>query len=126
MKNLYSFHFLRLDLDNFKTKEEIADLLISKQIPLDEISPEKVFDLKKNYTTIFYDSTTYSIVAYIKRGKTEVNFVIEFMDLINNTTSLDVDVEEFTIDNILDKINRRGLSALSTQEIEFLKQNSKK
>lgn len=124
MKNLYSFNFLRIDLDSFKTKEELADILIANDIPLDEISPEKLFSFKKDYATIFYDTTTFCIVSYIKRGKTEINFVKEFMALMNNTKTISVTIEHLTIDDILDKINRRGLSALSTQEIEFLKNNS--
>lgn len=126
MKNLYSFHFLKIDLDSFQTYEELVEILVVNGITTEKISPRKLFDLKKTYITIFYDPITYSIVAYIKRGQSEIKFVKELIQLFNSTVALSSEISELTVDDILDKISRRGLDALSTQEIEFLKQNSKK
>ena len=126
MKKYYNIQFIKIDLDSFETIEELIEILISNKISTNSISPKKVFKLKNDYSTLFYDKETLYLVGYIKRENNKIFFVPEFYEHLKSTESLSLNDVELSIDSILDKINLVGFESLNKKELDFLEKNKQK
>ena len=129
MTNKFSFDLIRLDLSTIKTVEDCKKILFDNNISESDVNPSKALDLKKIYDTVFLDSKTLFIVAYISKNRKDITFVndlIEDMLEMKSINSRTRDTSELTVDFILDKINRFGFKSLTTKEQKFLESTSKK
>ncbi len=129
MPNIFSFNFVKIDLNKLKSIEDTKVLLKSNGIPVEEISPEKVFESKNLHKVLFFDPITYYLVAYLKKGDATITFVPEFIQMMTDSKPLskkDCFNSILNLDLILDKINEKGIKSLDKNEIDFLNKNSKK
>jgi hypothetical protein len=127
--------------DLFKNTESILKLDLNK--PLDILKKDcdtlnKNFDSmvrnKKNFDSIFFlkDGANYKMIAYIIKGTNKVtinddltNFLSTMSDNINSLHANDIGVNAqgvsiFNIDDILDKISKKGIDTLTNEERDFL------
>jgi hypothetical protein len=89
-----------------------------------EITPEKD-DVKEDFN--FIQKLDLVIRDFIDDNKTEVNNIEEFEceDEDNDVYITKTVKKEYSIDDILDKINEKGLSSLDKEELNFLNNLSK-
>ena len=123
----YSINFIRIDLNRINSVEDARKILSSNNIQEKDIKPEKVFLAKESHQSLFFDASTLYLIAYIKKGESNMIFVPEFTQLFVDTKPLKVNEKNvnLSMDFILDKINKTGLQSLSNKEKEFLNESSK-
>lgn len=129
-----NFNIIMIDLTVFNRRTEIEEFLISCNLQ-DKISYKHLWALKHGMFTdrkvvfrVWYDATTFNQVAYSLHK--EQNFNKDFINFLLNVESLkhgekievsqNNDVEELTVDNILDKIRTKGINSLTQEEKNFL------
>lgn len=129
MSIMFSFNFIKINLNKLNSIDDTKALLESNGIPIQEINPEKVFQSKKLHKSLFFDPTTHYLVAYFKKGDNTITFVPEFIKMMTESKPLskkDCFNPILNLDLILDKINEKGFKSLDKNEINFLNKNSKK
>lgn len=122
----FSFNFLRLDLCKINSVEDAKKILLDNNILESDIKSEKLFLSKEFHQALFFDPTTLYLVAYIKKGEKDIIFVPEFTDFMNNLKSIKNSDKNISLDSILDKISKSGVSSLNKKEVIFLDKSSKK
>jgi hypothetical protein len=126
------FNCFVLDLRPFTCASEVREFLMSCNLQ-DKIDYMNMWKSKKGkftegkpVTKVWFDATTFHVIAYSHWN--EQNFTNEFIRFISNLKpielnqkfEMDSDIEELTVDNILDKINKKGIDALTVEEKRFL------
>ena len=127
-----NFNCILIDLTKFQQRTEIKEFLISCNLQ-EKISYKRLWGHKKGVFTkskpvykVWFDGSTFSEIGYSTVN--EQNFTLEFINFLQGMTPIEEgekfefqdDVEELTMDNILDKINKFGLNSLSNKEKDFL------
>lgn len=122
MSNLYSFNFIKIDISLFNSVGDVLQFLNSNNIPKKEISPQKLIEAKLFHNVLFFDPITFNLVAYIKKGENNINFVPELFEMMNGISSQKKDKKpkKLSLDGILDKINTQGIKSLNKNELDFL------
>ncbi len=119
--NVISIHLRR-----FKTIQDYEKLLLDNG--LDKIDAEALYNLKMDgYTKIFIDQGTFKIIGYChfldkKLIQISEDFVLHLKNM--DSISYNKTQKNLTIDSILDKISEKGIDSLTTQEVNFLNNNS--
>lgn len=119
--NVISIHLRR-----FKTVEDFEKLLEDND--LNNVDPESCHKLMlEGFTKLFIDKNTYKIIGYChsmdrKLIQISEDFIVYLRDM-NSITPKKKPIN-FTIDEILDKINQYGIESLTYQEKKFLDNNS--
>jgi hypothetical protein len=130
MEKFYSQKFIRIDLRIINTEANAKRLLEENDIPETAVCYKKLFEQKSNVDILYFDSTTYTIVAYQYKREKEIKFVTEFLSHLSNSHTLKYEKrikdENLQMDFILEKISERGIDSLSKREKEFLDEQSKK
>lgn len=120
--NIISIH-----LTKFNSVSEIGKVLTDNNIT--NFCAQKLFEHKeKGYLKVFFDKTTQRVIAYThKDNKKKIQLQDEFTDFLKNLKSIDYtrEVDELSIDIILDKISLTGIDSLTKREKIFLENNSK-
>lgn len=124
----YSINFIRIELNKIKSVEDARKILASNNIQEKDIKPEKVFSAKEFHKTLFFDASTLYLIAYIKKGESNLTFVPEFYQLFTDSKPLEAKEDKviLSLDTILDKISKTGIGSLSRSEKVFLNESSKK
>ena len=126
IKNDYSEGLKQLDEINKNMSEKLIEYKkkMSKNQEEIEITPEKD-DVKEDFN--FIQKLDLVIRDFIDDNKTEVNNIEEFEceDEDNDVYITKTVKKEYSIDDILDKINEKGLSSLDKEELNFLNNLSK-
>lgn len=120
-------NILSIHLTQFNTVEDIERALIDNNIKT--LCASKLFEHKeKGYLKVFIDKETQAVIGYThKDNKKKVQLQDEFTDFLKNMKSITFakEVEELSIDIILDKISSKGIDSLTKREKLFLENNSK-
>jgi gamma-glutamyl phosphate reductase len=120
-------NILSIHLTRFNTVEEIEKVLVDNNIKT--LCAEKLFEHKeKGYLKVFIDGQTQCVIAYThKDDKKKIQFQEEFTNFLKNMKSINFsrEVEDLSIDIILDKISSKGIDSLTKREKLFLENNSK-
>ena len=124
MKKYFSSKYIKIDLRIVNSVADIERLRDDNGIPKEKMSPKKVLITKESCDIIFYDATTFYMVAFIYKGETTINYVDELSEYLNSLTSIDFvksyDFTDMSVDSVLDKIGATGLESLSQKEKSFL------
>lgn len=119
---------LCLHLKRFKNLDEFQKVLDDND--LTNVDAESCYKLMiDGFTKIFIDKNTLKIIGYCHESERKLIQISEdFILYLKNMNSLSFkkNPKDLTIDSILDKISQFGIDSLTTQEEEFLKNNSQK
>lgn len=121
----WSLNIVKLDLRLCKNIDDCKRLREDNSIDQDLISDEKLFSYKGIVDIFFYDKITYSIIAIIPHGESDIQFTDDFISYLNNIESLKMKKTNLDLDEILDKISSSGLESLNKIERRFLQKFSK-
>jgi hypothetical protein len=129
----FSFNFYKIDLRIINTLENCQRLLKENGVSDENVSAQKLFELKSTVDVIFLDQETFSIVAFIRKRERQIEFVKELFDEMFDIESFKYvkkdptpQAETLKLDFILEKISSKGLNSLTPREREFLDNQSKK
>ena len=121
--SIIAFH-----LDNFTSADELEEVL--KDAGLDEkIEAERMFELKADgFDKIFLDVQTGNAIAYHVKGMNP-NQVVPMQEFIGHLVEQPCVSEIITrrpldMDEILDKIYKKGMDSLTDRERKFLREQS--
>ena len=121
--SIIAFH-----LDNFSSADELEEVL--KDAGLEEkIEAERMFELKADeFDKIFLDVETGNAIAYHVKGMNP-NEVVPMQEFIVHLVEQPCVSEIITrrpldMDEILDKIYKKGMDSLTDRERKFLKEQS--
>ena len=120
-------NILSIHLTKFNTIEELEKVLNDNNIQ--SLCAKKLFEHKeKGYLKVFLDKTSQNVIAYThKNDKKKIHLQDEFTNFLKNMKSISFtkEVEDLSIDIILDKISSKGIDSLTKREKLFLENNSK-
>ena len=121
--SIIAFH-----LDNFSSAEDLEEVL--KDAGLDEkIEAEHMFELKADgFDKIFLDVQTGNAIAYHVKGMNP-NQVVPMQEFIGHLVeqpcvSKIITRRPLDMDEILDKIYKKGMDSLTDRERKFLREQS--
>ena len=121
--SIIAFH-----LDNFTSADELEEVL--KDAGLDEkIEAERMFELKADgFDKIFLDVQTGNAIAYHVKGMNP-NQVVPMQEFIGHLVeqpcvSKIITRRPLDMDEILDKIYKKGIDSLTDRERKFLREQS--
>jgi len=121
--SIIAFH-----LDNFTSADELEEVL--KDAGLDEkIEAERMFELKADgFDKIFLDVQTGNAIAYHVKGMNP-NQVVPMQEFIGHLVeqpcvSKIITRRPLDMDEILDKIYKKGMDSLTDRERKFLREQS--
>jgi len=121
--SIIAFH-----LDNFTSADELEEVL--KDAGLDEkIEAERMFELKADgFDKIFLDVQTGNAIAYHVKGMSP-NQVVPMQEFIGHLVeqpcvSKIITRRPLDMDEILDKIYKKGMDSLTDRERKFLREQS--
>jgi acyl carrier protein phosphodiesterase len=121
--SIIAFH-----LDNFTSADELEEVL--KDAGLDEkIEAERMFELKADgFDKIFLDVQTGNAIAYHVKGMNP-NQVVPMQEFIGHLVeqpcvSKIITRRPLDMDEILDKIYKKGMNSLTDRERKFLREQS--
>ena len=121
--SIIAFH-----LDNFTSADELEEVL--KDAGLDEkIEAERMFELKADgFDKIFLDVQTGNAIAYHVKGMNP-NQVVPMQEFIGHLVeqpcvSKIITRRHLDMDEILDKIYKKGIDSLTDRERKFLREQS--
>ena len=121
--SIIAFH-----LDNFSSVDELEEVL--KDAGLDEkIEAERMFELKADgFDKIFLDVQTGNAIAYHVKGMNP-NQVVPMQEFIGHLVeqpcvSKIITRRPLDMDEILDKIYKKGMDSLTDRERKFLREQS--
>lgn len=121
--SIIAFH-----LDNFSTAEELEEVLKDAGFG-DKIDHEQMFKLKMDgFDKIFLDVKTGNAIAYHVKGMNP-NQVVPMNEFIGHLVeqpcvSEIIKRKPLDLDEILDKIYKKGMESLTDREKKFLNQQS--
>jgi hypothetical protein len=117
------FEVIVFDLRKYNTVEDIENIAVNNGLTID---CKKLSDLSSKYSKVFIDKIENEIFAVIYKGSTEVTMSKDCENRLLKIKSKSPvsESQEFSVDNILDKINEKGVNSLSAREKYFLKKNS--
>ena len=121
--SIIAFH-----LDNFSSADELEEVL--KDAGLEEkIEAERMFELKADgFDKIFLDVQTGNAIAYHVKGMNP-NQVVPMQEFIGHLVeqpcvSKIITRRPLDMDEILDKIYKKGIDSLTDRERKFLREQS--
>jgi len=139
------YNCLCIDLTIFDTEHQLKDFIINALS--DKICHNSIWQAKKGIgrfskvgpiLKLWVDAETYSPMAY--KTEKEYNFYPQFAEYLVDMPSMkyikstasdleevidfseDLDIQELSIDTILDKINKSGIKSLNKKELDYLKE----
>jgi hypothetical protein len=125
--NFNNFNVISVSLNKYSTIEEYKKLAEDNNIPL---IPEAMIEMRAKFSKAYVDIKNGIVVAVVRKDgsfaltedmeKTLSNIQPLTMKESNSTMKLD-----YEIDDLLDKINEKGINSLTAREKLFLKRNSK-
>jgi hypothetical protein len=125
--NFNNFNVVSVSLNKYSTIEEYKKLAEDNNIPL---IPEAMIEMRAKFSKAYVDIKNGIVVAVVRKDgsfaltedmeKTLSNIQPLTMKESNSTMKLD-----YEIDDLLDKINEKGINSLTAREKLFLKRNSK-
>ena len=125
--NFNNFNVISVSLNKYSTIEEYKKLAEDNNIPL---IPEAMIEMRAKFSKAYVDIKNGIVVAVVRKDgsfaltedmeKSLSNIQPLTMKESNSAMKLD-----YEIDDLLDKINEKGINSLTTREKLFLKRNSK-
>jgi hypothetical protein len=125
--NFNNFNVISVSLNKYSTIEEYKKLAEDNNIPL---IPESMIEMRAKFSKAYVDIKNGIVVAVVRKDgsfaltedmeKTLSN--IQPLTMLESNSTMKLDYE---IDDLLDKINEKGINSLTTREKLFLKRNSK-
>ena len=121
--SIIAFH-----LDNFSSADELEDVLKSAGLH-EKIQADRMFELKADgFDKVFLDVETGNAIAYHIKGMNP-NQVVPMQEFIAHLVeqpcvSQIIKRRPLDIDEILDKIYKKGIDSLTDRERSFLKEQS--
>ena len=125
--NFNNFNVISVSLNKYSTIEEYKKLAEDNNIPL---SPEAMIEMRAKFSKAYVDIKNGIVVAVVRKDgsfaltedmeKSLSN--IQPLTMKESSSAMKLDYE---IDDLLDKINEKGINSLTTREKLFLKRNSK-
>lgn len=134
---MFEFNCFCIDLTQFETESDILEFLKSNGI--EKFMDSNILYKAKNgeFTNgvgmhkIWVDQVTFSVFAY--RTEFDSKFTVQYVDYMNGLEPLQWNQglskkypvvnkeDEFTIDDVLDKINNLGIDSLTEYELKILR-----
>jgi hypothetical protein len=125
--NFNNLKVISISLNKYSTIEEYKKLGEDNNVPL---IPEAMLEMRARFSKAFVDINNGIVVAVVRKDgsfaltedmeKTLSNIKPLTMKETNSALKLD-----YEVDDLLDKINEKGIESLTTREKLFLKRNSK-
>jgi hypothetical protein len=125
--NFNNFNVISVSLNKYSTIEEYKKLAEDNNIPL---IPEAMIEMRAKFSKAYVDIKNGIVVAVVRKDgsfaltedmeKSLSN--IQPLTMKESSSAMKLDYE---IDDLLDKINEKGINSLTTREKLFLKRNSK-
>ena len=121
--SIIAFH-----LDNFSTAKELEEVLKEAGFS-DNIDSKEMFKLKiEGFDKIFLDVKTGNAIAYHVKGM-DPNQVVPMQEFIGHLVKQPcvteiINRKPLDVDEILDKIYKKGMESLTDRERKFLNQQS--
>jgi len=125
--NFNNFNVISVSLNKYSTIEEYKKLAEDNNIPL---IPEAMIEMRAKFSKAYVDIKNGIVVAVVRKDgsfaltedmeKSLSNIQPLTMKESNSAMKLD-----YEIDDLLDKINEKGINSLTAREKLFLKRNSK-
>lgn len=119
---------IAFDLDNFKTVPELEEVLRDAGLS-DHIDAVQMFGCKRDgIDKIYLDVNTGNAIAYHQRGLPPMQ-IVPMQEFIHHIVSQPCVSEIITqqpldLDDVLDKIYKRGIDSLTDRERKFLNEQS--
>jgi|LakMenE01Jun11ns_1017448.scaffolds.fasta_scaffold9205441_2 hypothetical protein len=119
---------ITFNLDNFKTPAELEEVLIAAGLG-EHIDANQLFTCKEDgIDKIYLDVNTGNAIAYHQRGLPPMQ-VIPMQEFIKHMIDQPCVSEIITrkpidLDEVLDKIYKKGMTSLTDRERQFLNQQS--
>jgi hypothetical protein len=125
--NFNNFKVISISLNKYSTIEEYKKLAEDNNIPL---IPEAMIEMRAKFSKAFIDIKNGIVVAVVRKDGTfaltedmEKSLSnIKPLTMKESNSALKLDYE---VDDLLDKINEKGIESLTTREKLFLNRNSK-
>lgn len=121
-----NFNVISISLNKYSTIEEYQKLADDNDIPL---IPEVMVEMRSRFSKVFIDMTNGIVVAVVR--KDGLFAITEDMEKsLSNIQPLAMKesksalVLDYKVDDLLDKINEKGINSLTPREKLFLKRNS--
>ena len=125
--NFNNFKVISISLNKYSTIEEYKKLAEDNNVPL---IPEAMIEMRAKFSKAYVDIKNGIVVAVVRKDgsfaltedmeKSLSN--IQPLTMKESSSAMKLDYE---IDDLLDKINGKGINSLTTREKLFLKRNSK-
>ena len=125
--NFNNFKVISISLNKYSTIEEYKKLAEDNNVPL---IPEAMIEMRAKFSKAYVDIKNGIVVAVVRKDgsfaltedmeKSLSN--IQPLTMKESRSAMKLDYE---IDDLLDKINEKGINSLTTREKLFLKRNSK-
>ena len=122
-----NFKEISISLNKYSTIEEYKKLAEDNNVPL---IPEAMIEMRAKFSKAYVDIKNGIVVAVVRKDgsfaltedmeKSLSN--IQPLTMKESSSAMKLDYE---IDDLLDKINEKGINSLTTREKLFLKRNSK-
>lgn len=126
--NELNLDIISFDLKQFSNREEYQKIIDTNNLSIDS---KKLFALRSKFDKIWIDKNT-NIAIAVSKIDGDIVLTQDAMTLFKKVKSIsvddDFDLGDFTglnMDDILDKINDKGMESLTAKELEFLKKDSK-
>jgi hypothetical protein len=108
-----------IDLTKFKKEEDIKKILEDNGIKITKkIEPFVLWHLRTEVSKIYYDPTV-DKYAIFEDTEGDVHYLEYFLEQLDSIPPLDIK-KCFTVNDILDKINKYGVGSLTKEEKDFL------
>jgi hypothetical protein len=125
--NFNNFKVISISLNKYSTIEEYKKLAEDNNVPL---IPEAMIEMRAKFSKAFIDIKNGIVVAVVRKDGTfaltedmEKSLSnIKPLTMKESNSALKLDYE---VDDLLDKINEKGIESLTTREKLFLNRNSK-
>jgi hypothetical protein len=125
--NFNNFKVISISLNKYSTIEEYKKLAEDNNVPL---IPEAMIEMRAKFSKAFIDIKNGIVVAVVRKDGTfaltedmEKSLSnIKPLTMKESNSALKLDYE---VDDLLDKINEKGIESLTKREKLFLNRNSK-
>ena len=125
--NFNNFKVISISLNKYSTIEEYKKLAEDNNVPL---IPEAMIEMRAKFSKAYVDIKNGIVVAVVRKDGSfalteDMEKSLSNIQPLTMKESSSAMKLEYEIDDLLDKINEKGINSLTTREKLFLKRNSK-
>jgi hypothetical protein len=125
--NFNNFNVISVSLNKYSTIEEYKKLGEDNNIPL---IPESMIEMRAKFSKAYVDIKNGIVVAVVRKDGSfalteDMENTLSKIQPLTMKESNSVLNLDYQVDDLLDKINEKGIDSLTPREKLFLKRNSK-